>query len=89
MIIKEGNINIGNDLAMCPIGRNENTTAFVMNKSSKLYLCNDGEDPKEQVKNDFVTNEKKKLPAENNGPVERLGKYGRQPKKEQFPPREW
>lgn len=44
---------------MRPIGRNESTTTFVLNKSLKLSSCNAGEDPKEQVRDHFVTNEKK------------------------------
>lgn len=58
--------SIGNTLEMHPSGRNESPTTVVVDKSSKIILCDDNEECKEQLRDHLVANEKAiQIPAKN------------------------
>ena len=79
--------SVGNALEICQSGRNEGPTVVVMDESSKSSSCHDGE---EQIGNHLVANEEAiKIPAKNDGHVEKFGKDRRYPKRERHPPGKW
>ena len=68
---------------MHPSGRNEGPTALVLDKSSKLPLCNDDNERDEQMKYHLITNEEAiKIYMENDGHDERFGENGQYSKRE-------
>lgn len=69
----EDDISIENALEMRQSRKNEGLMSVVVDESSKLSLCDDGEEHKEQVKDLLVVIEEAiKIPVENDGHVERF-----------------
>lgn len=70
------NINIRIDLEIHLIGRIEGLIVIVViKKSSKSSSCDDSGECMEQVRDNLITNEKAiKIPAEDDGHIERFGK---------------
>lgn len=65
---------------MHPSGKKKGPTVVLVDESCKLSLYNNGEEREEQVGDHLVANEEAiKIPAENDGRVERFGKDGRYP----------
>ena len=90
MVFIEDGTNVRNVLEIHLSGRNEGPTAVVVEKSFKLSSCDNNEERKKQVRDHLVANEEAiEIPENNDGRIERFGKDGRYPKREQRLPKEW
>lgn len=82
----EDNSRVGNNLEMCSCGRNENPIVVVVYKYFKSFLCDDGEEHNEQVKDHLVANqETTKILAKNDSHDEIFGKDEGYPKRKRHP----
>ena len=78
------------ELEIRPSGKNEGPTAVVVDEPSKSSSCDHGEEHEEQVGDHLITHEEAiKIPAENDGRVDKFDKDGRYPKRERRLPGEW
>ena len=78
VVFMEDDTGVENALKMRPSERNGGPTTIVVDEYFKLYLCDDGEKRKEQVRDQLVAND---------GCIERFGNDRIYPKKER--PGEW
>ena len=82
VLIIEDDTSVGNTLKIRANGRNEGPMAVVVDESSKLSLCDDGEEREEQVGDHLIANEEAiEIPTENYGRVEVFKNNGRYPKR--------
>lgn len=82
----EDSTNSGINLEMHPDGRNLGPTVIVEDESSKSSLCNDGEEPKEQVRDHLVANKKiTKMPTKSDVCSEKFNKDWRYHERKRHP----
>ena len=77
IVFMKDSMSIGNDLEMCPSGRNEAPMVNAVNGSSKSPLDNFDEEHEEQVEENHIANQEAREGPTNNDIgvyVERLGK---------------
>ena len=73
----EDGTSVGNNLLMRQSGKNKGTMTFIMDESSKLSSCNDGDEPKKQKGDHLVANKVAIIIlVENNCCIERFDKEG-------------